>query len=212
MGDVWSGGDPYQAGQVDLRTPEQQQFISGGLTGAGAAGQAYQDIIQPGDFEQEFQKTIADPAMLQYQQRVLPAITQQFVDANAGSSSAMNQAMAASAQDLTTMLGAQYGQFAQQQRQNQLTGLGQMGQLAGQQTQLPLIGQQQGIGGNITTLLATIAPYIPQIIAAFRGQGGGLEADATSAAGGQSGVAAARQQAQSGYQSPPGTVGIGRTF
>jgi len=94
--------------------------------------------------------------MMQYERQVLPAIQQRFVDANAGSSSALNQALSQSAQDLTTGLGAQYGQFFNQQQANQLSALSGLGGLAGQQTFQPLVSQGQGIlgpligaGGNI---------------------------------------------------------------
>jgi len=148
MGGFNTGGTT-QTGTIDLQTPQQKQFLSGALSGQGPAGQAYQSLIQPGDFNQEFDRTVLDPAMMQWQQRVLPGIQQEFVDANAGSSSALNQALGKSAQDLTIGLGSQYGQFAQNQRQNQLVALGQMGQLAGQQTFQPTTETTQPWGPEL---------------------------------------------------------------
>jgi len=58
------------------------------------------------------------------------------------SSSAMNQALGQSAQDLTTSLGAQYLPYMQGQQQNTLQALNQVGGLAGQQTYQPY--QQEG--------------------------------------------------------------------
>lgn len=107
----------------------------------------------PGDFQDLFQQAYVDPAMLTFEQQVLPAIQERFVGANAGSSSALNQALAQSATDLSTMLGSQMGQFYQGQQQ-----LGQQGQLGalsalqgslGQKQFDPIIQQQQGILGPL---------------------------------------------------------------
>lgn len=87
--------------------------------------------------------------MMNYEQQVLPALQQRFVDANAGSSSALNQALAQSANDLTTGLGAQYGQFFQNQQANQLSALSGLSGLAGQQTFSPLVSQSGGILGPL---------------------------------------------------------------
>ncbi len=137
-------------GQTSLLSPDQQQFFSslfggggGGL--GGQAGQAYQQFLQPQsqeDLQSGFQKGVVDPMLQTYEQQVVPALQQRFVDANASSSSAMNQALGQSAQDLTTSLGAQYLPYMQGQQQNTLQALSQVGGLAGQQTSQPY--QQQG--------------------------------------------------------------------
>lgn len=140
--------------QVGLMTPEQQNYLQsviGGDTGQ-QAGQAYRQFLQPqgvGDYQDIFQQTYIDPAMQTYQQQVLPGIQQRFVDADAGSSSALNQALAQSAQDLSTSLGSQFGQFYQQQQANQLAALGQLGGFAGQQTFQPYVQQRQGLLGPL---------------------------------------------------------------
>lgn len=116
------------------------------------AGQAYQNFLQPYSAEQYqdvFNQAVVDPAMMQYEQQVLPAIQQRFVDANAGSSSALNQALAQSAGDLTTQLGSQYLNFFNQQQANQLSALSGLGGLAGQQTFQPLVSQSGGILGPL---------------------------------------------------------------
>ena len=79
----------------------------------------------------------------------MPSIQQRFVDANAGSSSALNQALAQSAQDLGTSLGSQYMNFYNQNQANQLAALSGLGGLAGQRTFQPVISQQQGILGSL---------------------------------------------------------------
>ncbi len=143
MGKTFMGGVTHEK-NIDLKTPQQQQFLT-------QAGQGYQQFAQQGpeQYQDAFQKAVVDPSMLQYEQQVLPALQQRFVDANAGSSSALNQALAQSATDLTTNLGAQYGQFFQNQQQNQLTALGGLGGLAGQKQFEPLLKQIEGILGPL---------------------------------------------------------------
>lgn len=154
MGKTLMGGATHEK-NISLLTPQQQQFL-GGILGSPEigqqAGQAYSQFLQPYDpaaYEDVFNKAVVDPAMMNYEQQVLPSIQQRFVDANAGSSSALNQALAQSANDLTTGLGAQYGQFFQQQQANQLSALSGLGGLAGQQTFQPLVSQGQGILGPL---------------------------------------------------------------
>ncbi len=68
----------------------------------------------------------------------------------------MNQALGRSAEDLTTSIGQQYGQFFQNQQQNTLGALGQLGGLAGQQTFQPMIHEQQGILGPLIGALGNL--------------------------------------------------------
>lgn len=155
------GGASHEK-NISLLTPEQQQFLGGILGNQGIAqqaGQAYSQFLQPSSpeqYEDVFNKAVVDPAMMQYQQRILPAIQQRFVDANAGSSSALNQALAQSAGDLTTSLGSQYGNFFQQQQANQLSALSGLGGLSGQQTFQPLVSQGQGILGPLVSAAGQI--------------------------------------------------------
>lgn len=118
----------------------------------------------PEAYEAAFQKSVVDPAMMQYQQRVLPAIQQRFIDANAGSSSALNDALAQSAQDLTTQLGSQYGQFFQNQQQYDLArqgqGLGYLQNILNMRTFEPNIQQNQGYGGDLLKLASASLPYL----------------------------------------------------
>lgn len=137
---------------INLLSPEQQSVL-GQLLGGDVGqlgGQAFSQFLQPYSPEQTddvFQKSIMAPTMQQYERQVLPAIQQRFVDANAGSSSALNQTLAQSATDLGTMLGGQYGQMYGQQQQNQLQALGGIGNLLGTRTFEPHIQQTQGILG-----------------------------------------------------------------
>lgn len=114
--------------------------------------QTFGNLLQPMGQEQMddvFQKAYVDPAMKTYEQQVLPSIQQRFVDANAGASSALNQALAQSAGDLSTALGSQYGQLFQNQQQQQLQALNQFLPLMTGQTFSPMIQQQQGILGPL---------------------------------------------------------------
>ena len=83
------------------------------------------------------------------QQKILPGIQQRFSDLNAGSSSALNQALAQSATDLSTSLGSQYGQFLQGQQGRQLQALSQFLPMLTQQTFQPQFQQNQGILGPL---------------------------------------------------------------
>jgi len=152
MGKTFTGGSQH-VGNLQMQTPEQQQFLSAVLGGIGPqAAQSYQQFLQPyqpEQFEGLFQQAFIDPAMLTYEQQVLPAIQQRFENLGAGSSSALNQALAQSATDLSTMLGSQMGQFYQQQQANQLGALGQLGGLTGQRTFDPMIQQRQGLLGPL---------------------------------------------------------------
>lgn len=108
--------------------------------------------MQPYDPEQMqglFQQSFIDPAMQAYEQQVLPSIQQRFIGANAGSSSALNQALASSAADISTSIGSQAGQFYQQAQQNKLGALGQLGGLAGQRLVDPLIQKPYNIWGDL---------------------------------------------------------------
>ncbi len=149
------GGSKYE-GNIDMLTPEQKQFLSNIFGGTGAAGEAMGQFLKPYSpeaYQDVFNKAVVDPTMMQYQRKVLPSINQQYVDANAGSSSALNQALAQSATDLGTTLGGAYGQFFQNQQANTLNALGQMGGLATQKTFSPLISQQSGwLGPTIGAL------------------------------------------------------------
>lgn len=136
--------------------------MSGILGSSGirdSAKQSYKDFLQPYDpqqYQDVFQKSVVDPTMQTYNQQIVPGIQQRFVDANAGSSSALNQALGQSANDLGTMLGGQYLDFFKQQQANQLSALSGIGGLAGQQTFTPMISQKQGILGPLIGAAGTI--------------------------------------------------------
>lgn len=132
-------------------TKEQQNYLKSIMGGAqGGAGNAYKQLLEGNGagFEDQFQQGVVDPAMKTYSQDILPAIEQRFTDANAGSSSALNQALSKSSEDLTSMLGGQriqYQQGQQQlQQQGQLGALGQMLQMLNSRQFDPIVQGPQG--------------------------------------------------------------------
>jgi len=97
-----------------------------------------------------YQKGLVDPSLRTFNEQVLPSIQQRYVDADAGSSSALNQALAKSATDLSSGLSGQLSglllQGQQQGSQNQLGALSQILSLLGQKTFDPIVqGPQSGL-------------------------------------------------------------------
>ena len=198
MGKKVMGGDVEHRGNVELLTKDQKHFLSGilGSSSKGAAS-AYKDLLKkPEDINLDkllkpsrktyeslmdegsdlsaFKTGVVDPMMMNYNQQVLPGLQQRFVDQNAGSSSALNQALAQSAGDLTTQMGSLYLPFMQNQQNirfnaaqgnaalsnpymdkyktqfgGRTAALSGLGGLAGQQTFTPMIHQTEGIAGPL---------------------------------------------------------------
>jgi hypothetical protein len=152
MGKTLLGSTTRQE-DVNLLTPEQQQLYSQALQSAGpGAIQSLQNQLQPQsmeDMQALFQQSYIDPALQALNQQILPAIQQRFTDANAGSSSALNQALSQSATDLSTNLGSQFGQFFQNQQGLQQNALNQFLPMLSQQTFSPVFNQQQGLAGPL---------------------------------------------------------------
>lgn len=115
--------------------PSQLKYLQQALQNLGPqANEAMSQMLKPYDEEQFqglFKKAFIDPAMMNYEQQVIPSIKQSMISQNASSSGALNQALAASAQDLSTGLGTQMGQFYQGQQTNQLNALGILAQMLG---------------------------------------------------------------------------------
>lgn len=127
-----------------MMTPEQQQFLQMILSnvGGGAVG-AYSDLLKPFS-EQDFQTSIVAPTEKAYKEQALPAIQQRFVDANAGSSSALNQALAQSAGDMSNLLAQQRIAYQQGIAQRQAAGIGGLSQLLGMRSFDPIVQGPQG--------------------------------------------------------------------
>lgn len=156
-----------QLGQnAPLLNAQQNQFLSSVLGGVqGQAGQAYNNFLNPmstGDYEGLFQQYYVNPAQKALQQQVIPSIQQSFVDQGAGSSSALNQALAAAASDVSSSLGQNFGNFLSQTRgqdRNQmLQALGQLGSLGTARTFEPTTETGEGWLGPSLELLAKFIP------------------------------------------------------
>lgn len=143
-----------------MLTPEQQQLFSQSIQQLGPDFlQSMQGFLQPQsqeDMQAAFQQSYVDPAMQTFEQQVVPGIQQRFVNEGAGSSSALNQALAQSAGDLTTSLGAQFGQYQQNQQQMQQNAIGQFLPLMSQQTFNPQFQEQQGLAGPLINAIGNI--------------------------------------------------------
>lgn len=103
-----------------------------------------------GAYEDQFQQGVVDPAMKTYNQDILPALEQRYSDAGAGSSSALNQALVRSSEDLSSLLSGQrisYQGQQQQMRQNaQNSALGAIMNLMGQKAFQPIVqGPTEGL-------------------------------------------------------------------
>ena len=159
MGKLLMGGTEH-VGNVGLLTPQQQNFLTQAMGGLGQMGQP----MGPEQFGEMFQKSYVDPMQQILQRQIIPAIKEQFLGEESGSS-ALNQALAQSATDLTTALGSQYmGQYGQEQNRI-LQALGALGGLSGQRTFEPMIQQNQGILGPLIGSLG-------QLGGAYLGMGG----------------------------------------
>lgn len=112
MGDTFTGSTKMD--KVSNLTAGQQNLAS-------LLEQAGPDVINQllgmgqADMQELFQKTYVDPAMLAYSQDIIPAIQERF-GGDTAASSALNQTLAKSAENLGTMLSGQMGQFAQNQQ------------------------------------------------------------------------------------------------
>jgi len=102
--------------------------------------------MDPSQFQQMFQQSFVDPATQMLQRQIVPGIKEAYLGDEKGSS-ALNQALAQSATDLSTALGSQLMNQYNIGQNRQIGALGNLGQLSGQQT-FPLL-QQQGLLGPL---------------------------------------------------------------
>ena len=114
------------------------------MSGLGQLGQP----LNPEQFQQMFQQSFVEPSTQMLQRSIIPALKEAYLGEETGSS-ALNQALAQSATDLSTALGSQLMNQYNLGQQRQIGALGTMGQLAGQKTFEPMIQQQQGLLGPL---------------------------------------------------------------
>lgn len=90
------------------------------------------------------------------QRQIIPSLKEAYLGTEEAGSSALNQALAQSATDLSTALGQQYmGQYNQMMG-NQLSTLGLLGGIGTQKTYEPMVQQTQGILGPLLAALGQI--------------------------------------------------------
>jgi len=136
MGQTLMGGVSNE-GNVQLLTPEQQQYLSSIMGGTN-----------PEEFQKMFQTSFVEPAQQMLQRQIIPGLKEAYLGEEQGSS-ALNQALAQSATDLSTSLGSQ---LMNQWNMAQGRGL----QAAGTRMFEPMIQEQQGILGPILSMLGSI--------------------------------------------------------
>lgn len=135
--------------QSKAQRKAQESILKGLTPGFKSTLGSFFTQSSPDELQDIFQQSYVQPALMALEQQIAPAIQQRFVDANAGSSSALNQALAQSARDLSTALGSQYGQFVQNQSTQQLQALGVFAPLLTGQTSAPIAQQKQGLLGPL---------------------------------------------------------------
>lgn len=146
-------GGLQKYGDQNLLSPEQQSILQMVLSQAGPGfaenmAQQMQPMSQE-DMQSVFQQSYVDPAMQVLNRNILPAIQERMGAQNAGSSSALNQALAQAAADASTSLGSQYGNFVQGQQGRQLQALGLFNPLLQARTFEPMYQQREGLLGGL---------------------------------------------------------------
>ena len=157
MGKTLMGQNARQTGAAQTMDPSQLKFLQQLLPAlTGQAQGAYSDLLQPYS-EEMFQQSVVDPAMKTYEQQMLPQLQQQFVDANANSSSALNQALAQSAGDMSNLLAGQRLNLQQNVAGRQQGALQGMSGLLGAKSFDPIVqGPQAGLLKDIMQMLGSV--------------------------------------------------------
>lgn len=144
MGQTLMGG-VKNVGNADFLTPQQKSFLSSAMGGLEQMGSQ----VPPEQYEQMFQKSFIDPAQQVLQRQIIPSIKEGFMGLDEAGSSALNQALAQSATDLSTSLGSQMMNQYNAQEGRRLSALSGLGSLATARTYEPMIQQTQGILGPL---------------------------------------------------------------
>lgn len=160
MGKTFLGGNENK-GNIDLLSPHQSGFLSSSLgpEQQQSAGGAYSNFLQPYNtegFQDLFQKSFVDPAQQALQRQVIPGLKEGFLGLDESGSGSLNRALAQSATDVSTGIGQNYMNFFNQQGQNKLHALSQMGGLTGINSFSPHIEGTEGILGPLITALGHV--------------------------------------------------------
>lgn len=136
-------------------------------TGTPLATGAIEDFLQPFDMnamqqpmQDMFQQSYVDPAMRNYREDILPEIQQRFASQGLGSSGALNQALARSAEMLATDLGGKYGDLMMNQQSrsdaNRTNMLNMLTGLTNKQTFSPRFEDKQGWISQVNQILTML--------------------------------------------------------
>jgi hypothetical protein len=146
-------GEERYGGQLTADESALQNILFGG------SEQVARNIFDPNYSSDVFQRTVADPALRNFNQEIAPNIAQQFSNAGALGSSGLNRALARAGQDLTQTLSAQQGQFVQNQKNQQLSDILGLSQLGGQQRGI----DQERVGNEYNEFIRTLATRNPAL-------------------------------------------------
>lgn len=150
---------PLSAEQQNALSALLPGLVQGGVSGAQSQAGINQGIeaalpqllagLTPGGQEEIFQQAVADPALRNFEQSVLPQIQQAAQNAGAGSSSAFQRALATAGTNLAADLASQRASFGLSQQQQALQNLLGIGGFNLQQQTAPasvaLSGTQQSL-------------------------------------------------------------------
>lgn len=146
-------GEEKFGGQLTAEASPLQRLLFGG------GEQIASNILDPSFSTDVFQRTVADPALRNFQQSVIPNISQQFSNVGALRSSGINRALARAGQDLTQNLATQQSAFVQSQKDKQLSDILGLSQLGGQQRGI----EQERLGAEHSEFIRTLATRNPAL-------------------------------------------------
>lgn len=148
-------------------TPEQQSLLNEVMSSLTGGGGQFGDLygqFNPEQAANTFQQGVANPALRNFNQRVIPGIQQAFADQ--GASSGLNNSLATAGRDLQEGLDSQLAMFIQQQQnmqnQNRMQGINQ-----GLNAQVNTPYLRQGNSGMVPQLLGQFSQGAGQAAGKF---------------------------------------------
>jgi len=150
-------GERDKARNMDRLSPEQQQLFQSVMQSLMGEDGQFSDMFgqfNPEEAADVFQQGVANPAMRNFNQQVIPGIQQAFADQ--GASSGLNNSLATAGRDLSENLSSQLAMFINQQKMNQNQNRMQ-GLNYGLNTQQYNPYIQQGYGGLIPGVINSFA-------------------------------------------------------
>ena len=146
------GGKAPKAEKLDVLDPAQREVLQQIL------GADLSQFFDPARQQEFFQAQVADPAIRQFQQQVVPALQEEFVGQGAASSSGLNRALASAGGELEAQLASQLSSFQQAGQANQLQLLAQALGLQGFQ---PVVNPgKPGLGAPIGSALGAAGGFL----------------------------------------------------